>query len=877
MKTTKKLLALLLLLILIVPAKAATGTYRASDGEAPLPQAPAFTNEIRTQAQPQPIKHPTKSEIVAKRQSITSSQTIFATDPSVVAPYATGSLTEEFMATGLTYLNYIRFVAGLPEVTLDDTLNLDAQHGAVLLAAIDELTHYPHQPADMDDAFYNRGYSATTSSNISYRWGYDPLENIKNSIQGCMNDNSSLNNLSTVGHRRWLLNPPLGKVGFGYAQSATGASYIVTKVFDFSGVGCTYDFISWPVAGNHPTELFHPANPWSVTLNNSVFQTASANSVKITVTRESDGTQWTFDGTTGQPNTAIAPYLVVNNQGYGQSNCIIFHPGTSNVDTYEGVYRVKISGIFYRDGSAAELNYTVDFFDVTSACPEHNYAPEVTPPTCNEQGYTSYVCTLCGNSYITEYVDALGHDWGEWYTYKEPTCNKYGEERSDCQRCPSYQWYYSSPSGHNYVPTVIPPTCTEQGYTTYTCPCGNSYIDDYVDSLGHDMGQWFTTIEPSCINDGEQRSDCSRCDHYETKVITSSGHNHIPNVTSPTCTEQGYTTYTCPCGDSYIDNYVDALDHDHQYTSTTNPTCTKDGFELYTCSRCGTTKTVPLTASGHHYGDDTVCDNCGFDSTSPEYPENALMLSGEEFADQDTVWIEGLPYPVEDNGVSRYVELPTEDDCYMVTYTYHTGDASDIHTQYPTGMKVYKVSEGEITHIPQLDNLLQYSGASIRITGKKGIRMITSLNKETKNALTGKGLAGFKLLEYGTALCFASEIQDGDALVLGRDFTRSNYAYKKGVADPVFASTKDLIQYTNVLVGFSLDQCKDDIAMRPYIILEDAAGNQITLYGGTIYRSIGYIAYQNRTVFTPKTASYNYVWEIIHHVYGDKYDADYKG
>ena len=344
--------------------------------------------------------------------------------------------------------------------------------------------------------------------------------------------------------------------------------------------------------------------------------------------------------------------------------------------------------------------------------------------------------------------------------------------------------------------------CTEQGYTTYTCHCGDNYTGDYVGSLGHDMGKWYTTKEATCTSDGEQRRDCSRCDHYETQVITS---------------------------------------------------------------------------SGHHFGDDTVCDNCGFDSTSPEYPENALMLSGEEFADQDTVWINGLPYPIQGEGNDRYVELPTEDDCYMVTYTYHTGDASDIHTQYPTGMKVYKVSDGQITYIPELDNLLQYSGASIRITGKKGIRMITSLTKTNKTALTGKGLAGFKLLEYGTALCFAHEIPQGDALVLGRDFTRSNYAYKKGVADPVFASTKDLIQYTNVLVGFSLDQCKDDIAMRPYIILEDAAGNQITLYGGTIYRSIGYIAYQNRTVFKPKTASYNYVWELIHHVYGDKYDADYKG
>ena len=272
-----------------------------------------------------------------------------------------------------------------------------------------------------------------------------------------------------------------------------------------------------------------------------------------------------------------------------------------------------------------------------------------------------------------------------------------------------------------------------------------------------------------------------------------------------------------------------------------------------------------------------VRQNYGGKITWVSMKKPQLSLDGEEFAGQDTVWIEGLPYPIQGEGNDRYVELPTEDDCYMVTYTYHTGDASDIHTQYPTGMKVYKISDGEITHIPQLDNLLQYSGASIRITGKKGIRMITSLTKTNKNALTGKGLAGFKLLEYGTALCFASEIQEGDALVLGRDFTRSNFAYKKGVADPVFASTKDLIQYTNVLVGFSLDQCKDDIAMRPYIIMEDAAGNQITLYGGTIYRSIGYIAYQNRTVFKPKTASYNYVWEIIHHVYGDKYDADYKG
>lgn len=38
-------------------------------------------------------------------------------------------------------------------------------------------------------------------------------------------------------------------------------------------------------------------------------------------------------------------------------------------------------------------------------------------------------------------------------------------------------------------------------------------------------------------------------------------HNYKSNVTNPTCTTQGYTTYTCACGDSYIADYVNALGH----------------------------------------------------------------------------------------------------------------------------------------------------------------------------------------------------------------------------------------------------------------------------------------------------------------------------
>ena len=44
------------------------------------------------------------------------------------------------------------------------------------------------------------------------------------------------------------------------------------------------------------------------------------------------------------------------------------------------------------------------------------------------------------------------------------------------------------PNDH-YTATATKPTCTAQGYTTYTCPCGNSYTDDYTDALGHDYGK----------------------------------------------------------------------------------------------------------------------------------------------------------------------------------------------------------------------------------------------------------------------------------------------------------------------------------------------------------------------------------------------------
>ena len=100
------------------------------------------------------------------------------------------------------------------------------------------------------------------------------------------------------------------------------------------------------------------------------------------------------------------------------------------------------------------------------------------------------------------------------------------------------------PHTHSYTAVVTKPTCTEQGYTTYTCQCGDSYQDDFVEATGHS----YTAV-----------------------------------VTEPTCTEQGYTTYTCQCGDSYQDEFVEATGHSFGPWKATGTA----GEEKRTCENCG--------------------------------------------------------------------------------------------------------------------------------------------------------------------------------------------------------------------------------------------------------------------------------------------------
>ena len=155
---------------------------------------------------------------------------------------------------------------------------------------------------------------------------------------------------------------------------------------------------------------------------------------------------------------------------------------------------------------------------------------------------------------------------------------------------------------HKYTAVVTKPTCTKQGYTTYTCSCGDSYVSDYVNAKGHSYKA--TVTAPTCTEKGYTTYRCSVCgDSYVSDYVNAKGHSYTAVVTKPTCTKQGYTTYTCSCGHSYKSDYVSAKGHSYKAV-VTKPTCTAQGYTTYTCSECGDSyKADYVKAKGHTEGE----------------------------------------------------------------------------------------------------------------------------------------------------------------------------------------------------------------------------------------------------------------------------------
>ncbi len=304
--------------------------------------------------------------------------TPYATTPSIVSPHTPGSLLASDMADALRAFKMVRYVTGLPyeNLTFASEYNNYSQHGAVLMAASHQFTHYPTKPDDMSQAFFDIAKRGCGEANI-----YAGVKNISTAITGFIYD-SGASNISRAGHRRWMLRPGGANYGIGLARDATGYTYISLHVFGGPGM---YEhesdsYVAWPNGGDFPIQYFLnstnlqnlPNCPWSINLG-APYQTPVKADITLKLTRTRDNKVWTMNNSTpdlGELGTtdSASMHLAVDNGGYGMQKCITFRPDVTTMGPIlDGdVYKVELSGIKKTDGSAATLSYNIRFFDLAN-------------------------------------------------------------------------------------------------------------------------------------------------------------------------------------------------------------------------------------------------------------------------------------------------------------------------------------------------------------------------------------------------------------------------------------------------------------------------------------------------------------------------------
>lgn len=314
--------------------------------------------------------------------------------------------------------------------------------------------------------------------------------------------------------------------------------------------------------------------------------------------------------------------------------------------TYKGEYTNKLPHS-YDDGKVTKAATIYETGIMTYTCKDCGATrTEIIPlvektwhkgdtiaPTCNDKGYTIYVCDQDKN--LTEkrdYVDALGHDWDAGAVTKEPTCDETGVKVYTCSRDGATKTEVIPALGHDWGNGEITkaPTCTEKGVRTYTCAHDKNHTKtEDIAPLGHAWNDGEITKPATCDEDGVKTYRCTHngCNETKTEVIPALGHDWGDGevTKAPTCTEKGVRTYTCAHDKSHTKTEeIAALGHSYDDgVVTLEPTYESDGIKTFTCKTCGDTYTESIPAKKYTFKTTVVAPTCTTDGyTHHECIEN---------------------------------------------------------------------------------------------------------------------------------------------------------------------------------------------------------------------------------------------------------------
>lgn len=256
---------------------------------------------------------------------------------------------------------------------------------------------------------------------------------------------------------------------------------------------------------------------------------------------------------------------------------------------------------------------------------KHSYTSTVTTPaTCTTNGVRTYTCS-CGHSYtgtITKTGHTYSNGWTEDETYHWHVCTKCGAAGTKS----SHVW--------NDGVVTTEPTEWSTGVKTFTCTTCSATKTETVAMLDHTHNITDKEGEWSGSDDDEHWHECN--DNCGEKVDPEPHTLKQTDHKDPTCTEKGYTKYTCEKCGHVITMDIEVMEHNfsnewtyddtrhyhvctlcHTETSGTEehrwdsgtvekfPDCTNTGVMRYECIVCGANKTefIHVEAEAHDWGD----------------------------------------------------------------------------------------------------------------------------------------------------------------------------------------------------------------------------------------------------------------------------------
>lgn len=337
--------------LLALPLLSSCGGGDSSSGSgpvvvpAPTPSpspAPAPTPSPTSSPTPTPLPTPTPSPTGWAAQTAA----LYDVQPDA-ASCSAGTLKAAVKADFLAKLNAVRALHNLPAVTYSSVED-DQEAASSLMMAVNKALS--HTPPTTWTCYTAGGATAAGASNLIGGWGTGLSFSTEDDyLAGWLRETGS----ASIGHRRWILDPFLGKVSYGRASlvlsDGSRASAASMRVFNFSG-GVTVPsgvpgFVAYPF-GDYPARYFQPSDYLSFTaVPNAGGAFGSNGSVSFA------GATIRVAGPSG--NLAVTD-IASDNDGYGVANSVQWHV----TGLQAGVtYTVTISGVT----GSTQASYTYTF------------------------------------------------------------------------------------------------------------------------------------------------------------------------------------------------------------------------------------------------------------------------------------------------------------------------------------------------------------------------------------------------------------------------------------------------------------------------------------------------------------------------------------